>query len=121
MPTYILLSKLTPKGRRTLRRKPERLAQVNLEIKDLGYQVRSQYALVGEYDFFTIIDAPDNESMAQLSVSLGSRGTVAITTLAAVGTEELAEKLKGAAQMGRAEKDHQHTRFYDRDTGKKEE
>ncbi len=100
MPTYILLSTLTPEGRKTLHANPDRLEEVNREISDFGCKVLAQYAVLGPYDFVSIIEAPDNETVAHLSVDLGSRGTVDITTLAALSTTELREKLKGPKQMG---------------------
>jgi uncharacterized protein with GYD domain len=49
----------------------------------------------------SIVEAPDNETVAHLSVDLGSRGTVNITTLAAIPTAEFRKKLKGPKQMGK--------------------
>ena len=74
MPTYILLSTLTPEGRQTLHRNPERLEEVNREITEFGCKVVAQYAVLGPYDFVSIIEADDNETIAHLSVDLGSRG-----------------------------------------------
>jgi len=96
MPTCILLSKLTPKGLQTLHQKPGRLAQVNLEITDLGFKVLAQYAVLGEYDFLTVIEGEDNAAIAHLSVDLGSRGTVLITTLTGIDISSLERKLKGS-------------------------
>ena len=101
MPTYILLSKLTPQGRQTLHRNPDRMDQVNLEIADFGCKVIAQYAVLGGYDFVTIVEAPDNETVAHLSVDLGSRGTIEITTLPAIPSDDFRAKLKGPAQLGR--------------------
>ncbi len=101
MPTYILLSTLTPEGRQTLHKNPDRLEEVNAEIAAFGCEIKGQYALLGAYDFLTIIDAPDNETVAHLSVDLGSRGTVNITTFPAIPTSEFREKLKGPKQIGR--------------------
>jgi uncharacterized protein with GYD domain len=101
MPVYVLLSKLTAKGLQTLHSKPERLAQLNLELRDLGFGVLHQYALLGEYDFITILEAPDSESVAHLSVDLGSRGTVMVTTLAALSQDSFVSRLQGSAQVGR--------------------
>src|SRR5919108_2214722 len=72
MPTYILMSTLTPDGRQTLHKDPDRLEQVNKEIADFGCKVVAQYAVLGQYDFVTIIEASDNETVAHLSVDLGS-------------------------------------------------
>jgi uncharacterized protein with GYD domain len=102
MPTYILLSTLTPEGRRTLHSDPDRMEQVNKEIADFGCKVVAQYAVLGNYDFVTIVEADDNETVAHLSVDLGSRGTVNVTTLPAIAISQLHAKLKGPKQMGRS-------------------
>src|SRR6266403_763313 len=101
MPTYILLSTLTPEGRRTLHSDPDRLDEVNQEITDFGCEVIGQYAVLGSCDFVTVIQAADNESVAHLSVALGSRGTVSIVTLPALAMPDFRRKLKGPKQMGR--------------------
>ena len=44
MPTYILLSTLTPEGRQTLHRNPERLEEVNREITEFG--ARSSHSML---------------------------------------------------------------------------
>jgi uncharacterized protein with GYD domain len=102
MPTYILLSTLTPEGRRTLHKDPERLDEVNQELDDFHSNVIMQYAVLGQFDFVTVIEAPDNETVAHLTVHLGSRGTVNIVTLPAISMPDLRSKLKGPKQMGKA-------------------
>ena len=102
MPTYILLSTLTPEGSQTLHNNPERIEEVNSEIAEFGCTVLGQYATLGSYDFVTIVEAPDNETIAHLSIDLSSRGTVRITTPA--GHPDLAP----ARQNGRAEADRPH-------------
>ena len=47
MPTYILLSTLTPEGRQTLHKNPDRLDEVNKEIEEFGCKVLGQYAVLG--------------------------------------------------------------------------
>jgi uncharacterized protein with GYD domain len=101
MPTYILLSSLTPEGSQTLHKDPDRLDAVNKEITDFGCKVVTQYAVLGGYDFVTIVDAPDNETVAHMSVDLSSRGTVKITTLPAIPVGQLKAKLKGSKQIGK--------------------
>lgn len=74
MPRYILLSSLTPEGRQTMHKNPDRLEEVNKEVDEFGCKIVAQYAVLGAYDFISIIEAPDNETVAHLSVDLGSRG-----------------------------------------------
>ena len=89
MPTYILLSTLTPKGRKTIGERPERIKEVNREIEALGAKVISQYAVLGPYDFVNIVEAPNNETIARVSVELGARGTVQIMSMPAIPPEKL--------------------------------
>jgi uncharacterized protein with GYD domain len=100
MPRYILLSTLTPEGRKTLHQQPERVGAVNDEISTFGCKVVDQYAVLGGFDFVTVIEAPDNESVAHLSVDLGSRGTVNITTLPAIPMADFANQLQRREQLG---------------------
>jgi uncharacterized protein with GYD domain len=91
---YILLSKLTEDGRQTLKTKPERIKEVNVELEALGVKVLKQYAVLGPYDFVNIVEAPDNETIFKLSVELGSRGTIQITSMPAITIDELIKSLK---------------------------
>lgn len=97
MATYILLSTLTDEGRKTLKERPERLQEVNKEIEAMGARVTQQYAVLGGYDFINIMEAPDNETVARISVELGARGTVTLTTLPAIPVEDFTRMLKGNA------------------------
>jgi len=88
MPIYVLLSTLTPKGRETVKDRPERIKEVNKEIEALGAKVIAQYAVLGLYDFVNIIEAPNNEVVIRVSVELGSRGTVQIMSMPAIPTDQ---------------------------------
>jgi uncharacterized protein with GYD domain len=93
MPTYVMLTNLTSEGVKTLKSNPTRVGEVNKEVEQLGIKVLSQYATLGQYDFVTIVEAPDDKTMAKASVELGSRGTMSSQTLAALPAEELASAL----------------------------
>ena len=96
MAQYILLSKLTDEGRRSLKNRPLRYQEVNEEVASMGARVLQQFAVMGDYDFVNIIEAPTNEVTARIAVELGSRGTLQIKTLPAIRIEEFAEMLQGA-------------------------
>ena len=93
MPTYLMLTNLTAEGVRTLKNNPSRVAEVNKEVEQIGAKVLAQYATLGQYDFVTIVEAPDEATMAKVSVELGSRGTMTSQTLAAMPADELASSL----------------------------
>jgi uncharacterized protein with GYD domain len=93
MPTYVMLTNLTAQGVQTLKNNPGRVAEVNKEVEQIGAKVQAQYATLGQYDFVTIVEAPDEKTMAKVSVELGSRGTMTSQTLAAMPADELASAL----------------------------
>jgi uncharacterized protein with GYD domain len=93
MPTFLMLTNLTAEGVRTLKNHPGRIAEVNREVEQMGVKVVSQYATLGQYDFVTVVEAPDEKTMAKVSVELGSRGTMTSQTLAAIPAEDLAGSL----------------------------
>lgn len=99
MSVYILLSKLTTEGRKTIKKRPERIKEVGDEIENSGVSVIEQYATLGPYDFITVIDAPDNETVSELSVDLCSRGTIEIMSLAAVPVDSYVDALKSAKKI----------------------
>ncbi|MCX5807697.1 MAG: GYD domain-containing protein [Proteobacteria bacterium] len=94
MPIYIMFSKLTDEGRATIKRHADRIKEVDKEIEKMGARVLTQYALLGEYDFVNILEAPNNETMARLSIELGSRGTIQLMTLPAIPVFEFIEKME---------------------------
>ena len=94
MATYILMSTLNPGGLETLKERPERLREVNEEIQRMGATLIAQYAVLGPYDFVTILEAPDTETIARISVNLGARGTVRIQTLSAMPIDEFIAGLR---------------------------
>src|SRR2546428_11716228 len=87
MGTYVLLTKVTATGVKTIQSNPRRIKEVNKEIEALGARVVAQYATLGRYDFVNIIEAKDAETIARISVALGARGTVSIETLTAIPVE----------------------------------
>jgi uncharacterized protein with GYD domain len=94
MPTYIMLSNLTSRGAKTIQVKPQRITEVNKEVEKMGGKIVAQYAVLGPYDFITILEAPDNETAARISLEISSRGSVKITTLAATPVDKFIDRLK---------------------------
>jgi len=94
MPLFIMLSSLTDEGAATIKKNPERIKEVNKDVEALGGRVLQQYAVLGEYDFINVLEAPDMETLARISVELGSRGSVHIKTLAAIPVDEFIARLK---------------------------
>ena len=93
MALFVMLTNLTPDGVKTLKSNPNRVAEVNKEVEQIGAKVVAQYATLGQYDFVTIVEAQDEKTMAKVSVELGSRGTMSSQTMAAMPSEDLVSVL----------------------------
>jgi uncharacterized protein with GYD domain len=94
VPIYVLLSTLTSEGRKTIKERPERIKEVNKEIEAFGAKVLQQYSVLGRYDFVNIVEAPNNDAITRVSIELGSRGTVQITSLPATPIDEFISLIK---------------------------
>jgi uncharacterized protein with GYD domain len=88
MPTYVMLSTLTPEGVQTIKNNPQRIKEVNREIEQLGASVKAQWSTLGRFDFVNVIEAPDDKTVARVSLELGSRGTAKYETLAAIPIDD---------------------------------
>ena len=95
MPTYLMLTTLTEKGVQTLHANPDRLREVNRDVEEMGAKVLHQWASLGEYDFVNVVEAPDELTMANLSIELGARGSVKFETLPLLSVDELLKTLEG--------------------------
>jgi uncharacterized protein with GYD domain len=94
MPKYVLLTNLTDDGAKTIKEKPERIAEVDREMEALGVKVLMQLAVLGKYDFVNIVEAADNITIAKASLELARRGTLRIHTMPAIELEEFIASLK---------------------------
>ena len=83
-----MLSTLTPEGVQTIKNNPARIREVNKELEQLGATVKAQWAALGRYDFVNIIEAPDEKTIARVSMELGSRGTARYETLTAIPVDD---------------------------------
>jgi uncharacterized protein with GYD domain len=93
MAYYVILSKLTDEGRKTIKQKPERILEVNKELETMGVKMKEQFAVLGPYDFVNIVEAPDNLTIMKASAEIGSRGSVHLLTLPAITAEEFVKKI----------------------------
>jgi len=94
MSVYLMLTTLTDAGRKAIQEDPEALRGINKEVEFMGVKILDQYALLGQYDFVNIMEAPNNEAVAKLAIRLSARGMYQTLTLAAITIEDLIQTLK---------------------------
>ena len=89
MAVYVMLSNLTDEGRKTIKNQPDRILEVNKEVEEMGGKILAQYAMLGPYDFITIIEAVDNITISKIAIELSSRGTLQTQTLSTMSIGDL--------------------------------
>lgn len=88
MDTYVILSRLTDDGAERIKEQPERIRAVDAELEGMSVHVRAQYALLGQYDFLTIVEAPDAATVMRATTEIASRGSVRVQTFHAIPVEQ---------------------------------
>jgi len=89
-----MLSTLGPDGAAKLRENPERLREVSQEVEAMGVTVLEQFAVLGQWDFINILEAPDQVTMAKVATTLASRGTLKTMTLPIIDIDDYIDGLK---------------------------
>jgi 1-acyl-sn-glycerol-3-phosphate acyltransferase len=91
---YVVLTQLRPAARKTIDQNPGRLAEVNEQVKKLGGQIALQYAVLGEYDFVTFVEAADNAAIARIGAEISGLGTLKMHTFPAIEADRFSKLLK---------------------------
>ena len=94
MAHYVMLSSLSESGRKVLRERPGWIRKVNRELERKGAKVRAQYAVLGPYDFVTVLEAADNETVSSISIEMGARGSVNMMTMPAIPLDTFISRLE---------------------------
>lgn len=91
MPIFIALGKATEAGRgRTLDGLAERHERAKARAEDAGARVIASYALLGPYDYCTLLEAPDIETVARILIREAARGNVHYEILPALPMDQFA-------------------------------
>jgi uncharacterized protein with GYD domain len=88
--TYIMLLTLTPEGQSKALHDPDYLLAIEAEIEGSDVQTLGLYAVLGQYDFVSIVEAAGNEAVARFSIELGVRAGVHVMTLPVIPATRLA-------------------------------
>lgn len=94
MAKFVMLSTLGPDGSARLQESPERLREVSAEVEAMGVKVLQQYALLGQWDFLNVLEAPDATTVARVATTLAARGTLKTMTLPIIEIDDLVAALE---------------------------
>ncbi len=95
MSTYFILANWTEQGIKDVKASPKRLRAAKRLAKACGIKFRSFHMTLGQYDIIMSVEAPNDETVAQFALALGSAGNVRTTTLKGF-TEQEYQKIIGS-------------------------
>jgi uncharacterized protein with GYD domain len=88
MPAYIVLTRFTERGMANIKESPARLDALKASMKDAGAEMKGFFLTMGQYDAVAVIEAPDDETVARIALSIGQKGNVRSETLRAFTEDE---------------------------------
>jgi uncharacterized protein with GYD domain len=95
MATYIQLVSWTDQGVRTSKDTIKRAKAFQELAGSMGVKVNSLFWTLGQYDLVITVDAPDDETVTRLGLSVGQLGNVRTSTMRAFGETEMARIIDG--------------------------
>ena len=95
MPTYITLANLTDQGVRTMKDLARRLQNAEQTYAQMGAQLHEVYLVMGEYDYIVIADAPDDETISRITLTIAGQGNVRTQTMRAFDRREMLPIVEG--------------------------
>jgi uncharacterized protein with GYD domain len=98
---YCLLTTLTSEGRKSVKKNPGRIWEVNKEIESMGAKILAQYKLLGPYDFVNLIEADNARVISRVVIEICSRGTLEPMLMGAITVEDFVKEIESANVMAK--------------------
>jgi len=91
MPTFISMMSWTDQGIRSVKDSPKRLAAAREAAKKLGVEIKQVFLTTGEFDLLAVLEPPNGDNVAKLTLALGSQGSLRSCTVRAWPEAEYAK------------------------------
>jgi uncharacterized protein with GYD domain len=93
---YCLMTTLTNEGRKSIKKNPGRIWEVNKEIETMGAKIIAQYKTLGPYDFVNILEAENARVISRVVIEICSRGTLEPMLMGAISVEDFVKEIEAA-------------------------
>ena len=93
MAIYVTLIRWTDKGREAVSSLPDRADQVAKRVEQAGGKLIGNYVTMGRFDQISVVEAPDDETVARLALIIAGRGNAVTETLRAFSMDEVRDLL----------------------------
>ena len=89
MATYLLLGNFTDQGIKDVKETTKRADAFREMSAKVGVTVKELFWCLGQYDILAILEAPDEDTLTALTLSVGSLGNIRSQTLRAFTSKEM--------------------------------
>ena len=89
MANYIMLATFTEQGLKNVSETTRRAEAVKELARKAGCTMKETYWVLGPYDVVAVFEAPDDETMTALALSISRQGNVKTQTLRAFSTTDM--------------------------------
>ena len=97
MPVYVGLFNFTESGLKAVHEAPARTREIVHWLEDQGFEVKSAYFTMGQYDLICVIESPDEHAQIRAVLALNQQGLFRTTSLRAYSVDEFAEILENSS------------------------
>lgn len=97
MPTYIALADWTAEGVQNFKDSVDRYEAAQSQMRSRGVEFKEIYWTLGAHDMVTIVEAPDDETLAAAVLAVAGQGNIRTTTLRAFNTDEMRSVISKAS------------------------
>ena len=97
MPIYVGLGNWTDQGTKDFRGAVQRGNGFREAVEQAGGRVRELVWTMGEYDFVTVVEAPDDETAATLVLRVAAAGNVRTKTMRAFDADQMTDIIARAS------------------------
>lgn len=88
MPTYIRLTNLTAEGFEEIEETENRTERMKAMANEMGGSIEEVFLTMGDFDFVTIAEFPNDEMYTQFALRFAERGTAETETLKALDEQQ---------------------------------
>lgn len=88
MPSFVVLGNYTEQGIKDMKNTKARVEAAKEAISNAGGRMIFYYMTLGEYDFVSVAEVPDAETVSRVVLAIGAQGDVRTTTMRAFTEEE---------------------------------
>jgi len=96
MARYVVMLDWTEKGVASFQESVTRYESSQEQFQQLGVSFQDVYWTLGEHDIVSIVEAPDDETLAAALLRLGSAGNVRTHTMRAFSQDEMRSVIEKA-------------------------